>query len=144
MFSDQELLINSHVFQEGFAYLFDHCACQKCDGNCCRMESGYVWLKKADILRIANYTGIDADVLVQDYLIKIGRRFSLKEIRQGDEYPCIFFDMSSKRCLIYPVRPSQCRTFPFWEEFMGDDGKASLPQGCPGIVKRNDCIKVEK
>lgn len=143
MFSDKEARINSHVFKEGFAYLFDHCACHACDGNCCRMESGYVWVKKTDIVRIANYTGIDADILVKNYLIKIGRRFSLKETQQGDEYPCIFFDMSSKRCLIYPVRPSQCRTFPFWEEFMGDE-ESSLPQGCPGIVKRNDCIKVKK
>lgn len=143
MLSEKTFINDSHVLKEGFTYMFDQFACQKCEGNCCKIEGGYVWVKKADILRIANYSGIDADTLIQDYLIKIGRRFSIKEAKQGKEYPCIFFDMNSKKCLIYPVRPSQCKTFPFWEEFMGDD-EALLPQDCPGIVKYNNSIKVEK
>jgi Fe-S-cluster containining protein len=35
---------------------------------------------------------------------------SLRIRRSGD---CIFWDQG---CTIYPVRPRQCRTFPFWPE----------------------------
>jgi Fe-S-cluster containining protein len=41
----------------------------------------------------------------------VGRRRSLREKSNGD---CIFYD-HEKGCTIYPVRPRQCRTWPFWE-----------------------------
>lgn len=143
MFTEKTAPKPSHTLNERFSYIFDPSACEKCEGNCCRMESGYVWVKKADILLISNFSGIDADTLVKEYMVKIGRRLSLKEAKHGDEYPCIFFDITSKKCLIYPVRPSQCRTFPFWEEFMGED-EPILSHDCPGILKRNNSIKVKK
>jgi len=134
---------SSQEYNQGFSYLFDPDACKKCEGNCCRMESGYVWVKKADINRISKYSGIDSNTLIEKYLIKIGRRLSIKEAKYDQEYPCIFFDMDSKKCLIYPVRPLQCQTFPFWKEFMGED-ESLLPQNCPGILKHNNSIKVKK
>ena len=36
---------------------------------------------------------------------------SLKEKANGD---CVFYDRQAG-CTIYPVRPRQCRTWPFWE-----------------------------
>lgn len=118
---------------EGYGFMFNGSACSLCEGLCCRRESGYVWVKKADILRISNFLGIDPKVLMNDYLVKVGRRFSIREIKFKDEFPCIFFDMACKKCLIYQVRPNQCRTFPFWEEFMEKAG-CPAPDYCPGVT----------
>lgn len=41
----------------------------------------------------------------------VGGRRSLTEFANGD---CTFLDPKSRRCSIYPVRPIQCRTWPFW------------------------------
>lgn len=119
--------------EEGYDYIFKPSACLKCSGLCCRRESGYVWVKKADILKISGYLKIESAKLIDEYLVKVGRRFSIKEIKYQEEFPCIFFDMTAKKCLIYQVRPSQCQTFPFWEEFM-DKEDQSTPDYCPGVV----------
>lgn len=123
------------ISRKGFSFVFNPAACETCEGNCCRLESGYIWVKKGDIFRISRHLGIDPEQFVADYLVKIERRFSLKEIRHGEEFPCVFFDMNDKKCLIYPVRPAQCRTYPFWNEFM-DIEVNDFPEKCPGIEKQ--------
>ena len=42
----------------------------------------------------------------------VGDRFSLIEKPGGD---CIFWDKQAG-CTVYPARPDQCRTWPFWPE----------------------------
>ena len=27
---------------------------------------------------------------------------------------CVFLEPQTRRCSVYPARPTQCRTFPFW------------------------------
>ena len=40
----------------------------------------------------------------------------------------------SQGCMVYPVRPRQCRTFPFWSENLKDAAAwEALRPGCPGI-----------
>jgi Fe-S-cluster containining protein len=41
----------------------------------------------------------------------VGDRISLREKTNGD---CVFWDRKAG-CTVYPVRPRQCRTWPFWE-----------------------------
>jgi uncharacterized protein len=51
-------------------------------------------------------------------------------------YDCIFLQQSDNRrvCSVYPVRPLQCRTWPFWEGLLATpDNWASASQTCPGI-----------
>ena len=43
---------------------------------------------------------------------EVGHRFSLIERPGGD---CIFWDKSAG-CTVYPARPVQCQTWPFWPE----------------------------
>ena len=67
------------------------------------------------------------------YLRKVKHRYSLTEKQLGEnDYACIFFDETKERCGIYPVRPSQCRTFPFWEQFKQNEKEAR--EECPGII----------
>ena len=43
---------------------------------------------------------------------RVGDRYSLIEKPGGD---CIFWDKSAG-CTVYPARPVQCQTWPFWPE----------------------------
>jgi len=36
------------------------------------------------------------------------------------EERCVFLEPQTNRCAVYPVRPSQCRTFPFWRDLVRD------------------------
>jgi hypothetical protein len=60
---------------------------------------------------------------------------SLKEFANGD---CTFFDGKSRGCTIYPVRPRQCRTWPFWNSNLeSPESWAEVRQVCPGAGKGN-------
>ncbi|BBG65711.1 hypothetical protein NNO_1008 [Hydrogenimonas sp.] len=121
------------VTKEGFCYTFNPEACKECAGNCCTGESGYIWVSVQKIPEMAAYLGIGTEEFMQNYLEKSGYRFTLKEreVVEG-EYDCIFFDRAERRCTIYPVRPLQCRTFPFWDYFK--DHEEELRNECPGIL----------
>ena len=88
--------------------------CSQC-GNCCTGDPGYVWVTKREIRRIAEFLGRTDDRLDKEHLRRVGLRHSLTEKENGD---CIFLSRTGGRiaCAIYPVRPLQCRTWPFWKE----------------------------
>ena len=49
---------------------------------------------------------------------------------------CIFLRKidGQKKCIIYQVRPNQCRTWPFWSSnLVSPDTWNEAAQGCPGI-----------
>jgi len=46
--------------------------------------------------------------------IGLATTLSLKEKHNHD---CIFLE--STGCRVYPARPAQCRTYPFWEQKIG-------------------------
>ncbi|MHC4762412.1 MAG: YkgJ family cysteine cluster protein [Planctomycetota bacterium] len=63
-----------------------HFGCKQC-GNCCSgPNEGYIWITRPEVERLADYLKITVGVEGQ------------------------------RRCIIYPVRPNQCRTWPFWSE----------------------------
>ena len=119
--------------KEGFCYTFNNDACASCGGACCIGESGYIWLNKAEIVAIAKYLNLTLEEFGQKYLRRVKNRYSLQEVKtKNDGYACIFFDIKSRLCQIYPVRPKQCKTFPFWEQFKNDF--ESIKNECPGVV----------
>ena len=119
--------------KEGYDYCFDSSQCASCGGHCCRGESGYIWVKYDEIAQIAKHLALSIEDFATIYLKKAGHRYSLIEKQLSeDDYACIFFDENSKQCSIYDVRPIQCRTFPFWEQFKNN--KNEVKQECPGIV----------
>lgn len=121
------------ISNEQYSYSFDPKACESCGGKCCRGESGYIWAKRDEILAMADYLDMELDEFAQSYLRKVGHRYSLREkILSEDDYACIFFDETKERCTIYPVRPRQCRTFPFWEQFKNNEDE--VRRECPGIL----------
>jgi len=117
--------------------------CQRC-GNCCRGDTGYVWTTHEEIKDIAPHLGLQAEEFARKYLKGIGYRFSLKELSGGD---CVMYKAGSGPstvlaggesggCQIYPVRPKQCSTFPFWPDNLKSyEAWASLKKYCNGIDK---------
>ncbi len=118
---------------EGYDFGFDESACFSCEGNCCRGESGYIWVTPYEISQIARFLHIDEDDFRAEHLRKVRYRYSLKEVETEGEYICRYFDTISKRCTIYEVRPSQCRTFPFWDYFK--EHIEEVEKECPGIIR---------
>jgi Fe-S-cluster containining protein len=86
-------------------------ACTRC-GACCTGAPGYVWVSEAEIEAIARYRGQTVEEFSAKFVRQVGHRFSLIERPGGD---CIFWDKSAG-CTVYPARPVQCQTWPFWPE----------------------------
>ncbi len=120
------------VYKEGFDYGFNPSACESCEGRCCTGESGYIYVNKAEIERIANFLELSQELFIEKYLYKKGYKYSIKERETKNGYECIFYDSKNNGCTIYKARPIQCRTFPFWDYFKTN--KDELKQECPGIV----------
>ena len=62
-----------------------------------------------------------------------------------DQPDCPFLEGS--RCGIYPVRPVQCRTFPFWSENLSNRRSwTRLRRFCPGIDKgeKHPLLRIER
>jgi Fe-S-cluster containining protein len=119
--------------------------CTQC-GNCCSGPPGYVWVTKADVARIAKFLGLDGR-LGKKYVRRVGLRHSLTEKKDGD---CIFLTRKDGRtsCSIYPVRPIQCRTWPFWTTNLAsqDDWNEAHRSTCPGMNKGRhyDLVTIER
>ena len=122
----------SIIKEEGYPYAFNTDACATCEGRCCTGESGYIYVTKAEIIKIAELLDMDVNEFGVKYLFKKGYKYSLKERKVDDSYECVFYDKKNNGCQIYEARPSQCKTFPFWDYFKThiDELKAE----CPGII----------
>ena len=119
--------------KEGYTYKFTPSACEACGGHCCTGETGYIWVKYEEIEAMASFSTLSIEEFATRYLRKVKHRYSLIEKQLApDNFACIFFDETKKRCSIYPVRPSQCRAFPFWEQFKNNEDE--VRKECPGIV----------
>ncbi len=107
--------------------------CTQC-GNCCSGAPGYVWLTVDNMRRTAAYLRMSFDEFTGTYVRTIGPRYALTE---KFNYDCSFLTRDGKGkvgCMIYPVRPMQCRTWPFWNENLKSPAAwKGAGAKCPGI-----------
>ena len=102
--------------------------CQRC-GDCCTGGPGYVFLRRGEGEEIASFLGVESEVFRRLHTRRVGRSRSLKEESDGR---CVFF--SPEGCLVYRVRPQQCRTFPFWPRIITCRAAwDAAGRECPGI-----------
>jgi len=95
-------------------------------------ENSHIKLAKK-INNRAKHLGIKKDQLIDEYLLKVDYKYTIKEKQIGtNNFACVFFDLNKKQCSIYEVRPTQCRTFPFWEYFKNNINE--VKEECPAIV----------
>ena len=109
-------------------------------GHCCTGAPGHVWTSDDEIQAIADFLHEPLDQVIAVHTRVAHRGRSLREKANGD---CVFYDKAAG-CTIYPVRPGQCRTWPFW------DSNLKTPKAwqhtseiCPGSGQ-GDLIPVEE
>ena len=105
--------------------------CTQC-GNCCRTHGDYtyVYLIDAEVQRIADHLGLTPERFRKEYCIDDEGWTSLRM-----DAACPFLQ-EDNRCAIYPVRPKQCATWPFWDEnLVRKTWEGPVKECCPGIDK---------
>ena len=105
--------------------------CTRCS-LCCRFESGYVWLSRSDVSRLASGLGLTATQVVRRFCrpVDVGgfRQLSLAEQPNGD---CVFWRDGG--CTVYPWRPRQCSSYPFWAPYLSSAQEwEHVTAECPG------------
>jgi Fe-S-cluster containining protein len=105
--------------------------CTRC-GHCCTGEPGFVWVNDDEMQAIADFLGDEPERVVAFYTRRLERGRSLRERANGD---CVFYQAGTG-CTIYPVRPRQCRTWPFWESNVRTpEAWTRTCRSCPGSGK---------
>lgn len=103
-------------------------SCVRCR-QCCTGPPGYVWVAEDEMAAIAGFLGVSVQELAKGHCRRVWLRVSLKEHSNGD---CVF--LTDEGCRVYPVRPSQCRTFPFWKANLRSERAWDAAKGrCPGM-----------
>lgn len=121
-------------FKEGLPF-----QCTRC-GHCCTGSPGYVWVNDEELDAIAEYRGESVAEVTGLYTRMAKRGRTLRDRENGD---CVFFDRN-EGCVIYSVRPRQCRTWPFWESNVSSpEAWKQTCEVCPGSGK-GDLISVEE
>jgi len=111
-------------------YFFDsglRFACTRC-GACCTGEPGIVYVSREESLEISSFLGLDFGVVTGRMLDPFRDGFTVREAEDGR---CIFYENG---CVVYPVRPLQCSTFPFWfQNVRSQKAWEQVRARCPGI-----------
>ena len=112
--------------------------CRQCGQCCAGPEEGYVWVSDEEIVAIARFLGLTADQVRQQYLQRVSGRYTM--IETPGRRDCVFLKPAEaadpRGCAIYPVRPTQCRTWPFWDSnLMDPDCWAEACARCAGISR---------
>jgi Fe-S-cluster containining protein len=126
----QDVILGHYWYSGGLNF-----ECTGC-GNCCAgPEEGYIWISKPEIEFLAEHLGTTVEAVRQKYLKRYGLRHSI--IEDGKTNDCIFLTgqcSGGRGCAVYPVRPNQCRTWPFWDTNLSSpDAWNWAATRCPGI-----------
>jgi Fe-S-cluster containining protein len=117
-------MVDKPWYHEGLRFECTHC------GTCCSGAPGFVWVNDEEIASIAEEIGQEQQAFEAAYVRKIGIRKSLREFPNGD---CVFLNAETRTCRVYPVRPRQCHTWPFWESNLKTaDEWTRICRSCPG------------
>jgi Fe-S-cluster containining protein len=104
--------------------------CQPGCTECCRQQ-GFVYLTELDLARISEHLGMTAAEFEREYVY---RTRNLLRLRVPRAARCRF--LTDSGCSIHPVKPAQCRLFPFWPELVESRREwRKSARYCPGIDK---------
>ena len=114
-------------------------ACTQC-GRCCTGEPGFVWVTDDEVAALAAFRKEPVEEFTALYTRRARGRRTLKEKANGD---CVFYDRD-RGCTVYPARPPQCRTWPFWESNVETPADwEQTKAACPGSG-RGELIPAEE
>ena len=104
--------------------------CQPGCTACCDVD-GFVYLSEDDLEKAARFVKMTVADFEQKYVY---RTRHLIRLRKPADRQCHF--LLEGGCSIHPAKPTQCRLFPFWPEYVDDRSEwRSLKKRCPGIGK---------
>jgi Fe-S-cluster containining protein len=104
--------------------------CQPGCTECCT-QKGFVYLAETDLPRIAQFLGLTPAEFERKFVYRTARRLRLRVPRDSQ---CHF--LRDGGCSIHPVKPVQCRIFPFWPELLDSLREwKKTARYCPGIGK---------
>jgi len=113
--------------------------CQQGCANCCKINGGLVVVSDIEVKNISKYLNISQEDFLNEYTLQVGKYTSLIDKNETD---CIFLE--DNKCSVYPVRPIQCRTFPFWPQNLKTEKRWLQIKGeCPGIGEGKEFKKEE-
>ena len=108
-------------------------SCTQC-GRCCRGAPGQVWISDEEIEALSAYLGLEQHLFRRLYTFTDrSRGISLRDRGRQRNYECVFYD-AGQGCTVYPHRPRQCRTWPFWRTVV--QSRRSWQENavhCPGM-----------
>jgi Fe-S-cluster containining protein len=117
--------------------------CQPDCGACCTNHDDhtFVYLEKGEAQRLADFLTLD----LEEFLARFTELDEEDLVLRMDQPDCPFLDGS--RCSVYPVRPIQCSTFPFWREnLLSSRHWRRVGRFCPGVGKgeRVDLVSIRR
>ena len=92
--------------------------CTGC-GKCCQIE-GICIISNEDVSNISKFLKLKNEDFLKEYTTKYIEEDGTEEIILKDKNnsnDCIFLD-EDKKCKIYPARPLQCSSYPFWNSIL--------------------------
>jgi uncharacterized protein len=99
---------------------------------------GEVYLTEQDLLRIAAHLSTDPAEFEAKYVHRTTRSLRL---RKPSDRQCLFHQ--NGRCSIHPIKPVQCRVFPFWPEIVETEASWNeTALRCPGM-NRGPLVQIE-
>ncbi len=111
--------------------------CQPGCTKCCE-QKGFVYLSEADLKRIAKFLGLPEAEFERRYVY---RTRHLLRLRMPRHTQCHF--LREDGCSIHPVKPVQCRIFPFWPELVASKREwRKTAAWCPGIGQ-GELVQIE-
>ena len=103
-------------------------ACQPGCTKCCDVR-GFVYLTELDLQRMAVHVGLTAKAFENKYVVRFKR---LLRLRKPPASQCHF--LREGGCAVHPVKPVQCRLYPFWPELVENRTNWEAERAaCPGI-----------
>jgi Fe-S-cluster containining protein len=101
--------------------------CVRC-GTCCKDE-GIVFFSADEIRRAADYLNIGERDFIERYLFYASGGYAH---RVNEHNACAFLEKNI--CVINEVKPEQCKSFPYWREYVAHDGTLNnFNRKCRGI-----------
>jgi len=90
-----------------------------------------VHVRVLDVETMAHHLDLTPAALAQRHLKRVHGRLCLLERPDGD---CTLLDPLRRTCLVYPVRPLQCRLWPWWSvNLASPEAWQAAARECPGI-----------
>lgn len=99
---------------------------------CCRThgEYAYVYVTERDEARISRHLGTTPEEFRRAYCT-VDADGWVNLTMTPDDCPLLGDDL---RCRVYPVRPKQCATWPFWtENLIRETWEGQIAKCCPGV-----------